>query len=500
MKKLSIILLASVVLAGCSKNFFDTNTNPNQSTNASVELVLANALKVTAQPQIRGYTFLNAWMGYWVASGSYAINSSDEASYKETTDFADSKNNIGGIWSGFYDNLTDYDYIEKTATSTSNYFYIGAAKVMKAYVFQQLVDMFGNIPYGNAFKSTGNLLPSYDDAKGIYEDLAKQLDAAVVSFQRADAVGSPSQDVLFAGNNQKWAQFANTLKLRLLMRQTQMAGRSAYIQTEINKITANGSGYLNSDALVNPGYSNSTDKQNPIFGYCINTAGTYIQDFWRAAKYPITFCLANNDPRYTSWYAPIAGGGYVGGILGGNPNGSPNPVGSALSTFSTNTTTGVLKSVSQGAPLMSAAESYLLQSEAVLRTFIAGNAGNLFNSGVQASFSYLGQGSSAGYTAQAGNIQTNYSACSTDAQRLACIIRQKWLAFNFTTPFEAWCDYRRLGLPADVPLSNSILIDQAPPRIPIRVLYPTIEYNTNAANVASQGTIDYHTTKIFWMP
>ena len=492
MKKLSIILLASVFLAGCSKNFFDINTSPNASSNASVELVLANTLKSTADGQITNFTFLGGWMGYWVASGSYAISATDVASYKQTTNFADNN----GLWSNNYDILEDLDYIEKTATANSNYFYIGTAKVMKAYIFGQLVDMFGNVPYTQAFKSTANLLPVYDDAKAIYEDLAKQLDASVVFFQRADAVGSASQDVLFGGDNAKWAQFANSLKLRLLLRQTQIAGRSGYIQTEINKIVANGSGFLSTEALVNPGYSNSTGKQNPFWGFCINTAGTYTQDYWRAAKYPITFCQANNDPRYTAWYAPIAAGGYVGGVLGGNPNGTPNPVGSAMSVFGP----GLLKSVAQGAPIMTAAESYFLQTEAVARGFLSGNAGNLFNSGVQASFTYLNSGSASSYTSQAGNKQTNYNACTNLTEQLACIMRQKWEACNTTTPIEAWSDYRRLGLPADIPLSNSTLIDQSPAKIPFRILYPTIEYNTNAANVGAQGSIDYHSTKIFWMP
>ena len=103
----------------------------------------------------------------------------------------------------------------------------------------------------------------------------------------------------------------------------------------------------------------------------------------------------------------------------------------------------------------------------------------------------------AALTSQAGNLQTNYSACTTDAQRLACIIRQKWVAMNGVTPFEAWCDYRRLGLPADIPVSISIYVDN-PPAIPVRFLYPLSEYTTNTANVNAEGTINGHTSTIFW--
>ena len=511
MKKLLIILISVVVLAGCTKNFYDINTSPNNPTNASLDLVLANALKTTAQGQQTGYQFLESWMGYWTASGSYACNSSDIATYKEDNGFADGFNGgIGGNWSGYYDNLEDYDFIEKTATATNNYFYIGAAKVMKAFVFQQLVDMFNNIPYSAALQGTSNIQPKYDDAKGIYEDLAKQLDAAVVLFQRADAVGSVTQDIVFGKynisttnntQNDKWAKFANTLKLRLLLRQTEMAGRSAYISTEIGKILANGSGFLTVSANVNPVYSNSTGKQSPFYAYCINTSGTYVQDYWRASTYVINYCITNNDPRYTRWYAPITGGAYVGGAQGGC---GTNAVGSLSSVFGP----GLLQSVGQDAPLLTLAESWFLQSEAALRGWLpAVNEQTAFNSGVQASFTWLGAGSSAAYTSQAGNRNTNYGACATFTEKLNCIMRQKWAANHTLFPFETWCDYRRLfnlNLPAlngtgGIPITVHPLAE-APIKVPTRILYPTIEVNTNLANVTAQGTIDYKSSKIFWMP
>jgi hypothetical protein len=68
------------------------------------------------------------------------------------------------------------------------------------------------------------------------------------------------------------------------------------------------------------------------------------------------------------------------------------------------------------------------------------------------------------------------------------------------TPFEAWSDWRRLGLPADISTaahSESPLIDN-PPTIPIRILYPASEYITNTTNVDAQGTINGHTTPVFW--
>lgn len=501
MKKLSkFIIIAAVALSGCSKGYFDINQNPNSSTNASVDLVLANALKTTAGFQITSgnITTLSEWMNFWAPSGSYALNSSDGASYKQTTDFGDP------IWTAFYRNLEDYDYVEKTAIANGQYFYTAAAKTMKAYVFQQLVDLFNNIPYTEALKGTANLLPKYDKGIDIYTALSTDLGAAVTLFQRADAVSVIGEDVLFgtpaggtaANQNPNWAKFANTLRLRLLIRQTEVAGRAAYIQTEVNSIVANGAGFLTIDAAVNPGYSNSTGKTNPFWGFAYSLAGSYTQDFWRAGKFIITFSVAHNDPRYTRWYAPIGNGTYVGTVVG-----SPtNPTGGLSSVFGP----GVLKSVSQPAVILSASESYFNQAEAILRGYLAGTASTMFNNGVSSNFVFLGltAGQATTYTSQAGDKEVNYSACTNFNERLNCISRQKFLAMNMVTPIEAYDLYRRLdylGLPftTSVPLSIHPNIDN-PPTIPTRWLYPTSEYQTNLANVSGEGTINYHTSRVFW--
>ncbi len=500
MKKIIILILSFTVFVfiGCDKGFYDVNTNPNAPTNASVDLVLSNALKVTASGQVTGYDFLNIWLGYWCNNGSYAVSSDDISSYKVTGTFADEDRigifndigNNGGLWSGLYHNLENYEYIEKTATTTNKYFYIAAAKTMKAYVYQQLVDMFNNVPYNDALQGTALIQPTYDNGKAIYEAIASNLDAAVVLFKRSDALGSATQDVLFSGDNSKWIKFANTLKLRILMRQTQMPSRAAYIQTEINKIVSNGGGFLTADAAVNPGYLNSGGKQNPFYGYCINIAGTYTQDRVRANAYVIDFCsnptLNNNDPRYKQMYAPNDAGNWVGGKIGLTTNPTK------CSVFGS----GVLKSSSQSAVIMSASESYFLQAEAGLKSFMSNNPASLFNAGVQSNFTFLGSGNAGSYTSQ-NNKETNYSACATDAERLACIIRQKWMANNFTTPFESWGDYRRLGLPV-LPITGNA--GAAGPTIPIRILYPNNEFQTNATNVAAQGVVNQFTSKIFWMP
>jgi len=204
--------------------------------------------------------------------------------------------------------------------------------------------------------------------------------------------------------------------------------------------------------------------------------------------------MSHNDPRYTRWYAPIADGSYVGTVVGS----TSNPAGNLSSKFGP----GVLKSVSQPAVIFSAAESYFLQAEAILRGFLPGSDLTMFNNGVQASFTYLGAGSASTYTSQPDK-ETNYAACVTFNEKLNCIMRQKYLAMQDITPFEAWADYRRLyhlGLPFTTSIPISVNPQRDGDAIPTRILYPTIEYQTNLENVSAQGTINHHTSKVFWMP
>lgn len=492
---LAISTILILCLNGCAKGYFDINNNPNSATSATPDLVLSNALTTTASPLVVGNTvnyniFISGWMGYVGKSGSYANAVGDVASYKQTTGFGNPN------WLYDYHNLEDYDYVEKSAMSQQLYFYAGAAKVMKAYVFQHLVDCFNNVPYSQAFHGTNNITPVYDSAQSIYNAITLQIDTAIVLFNRADAIGSATSDVLFHGNNTLWIQFANTLKLRILIRQSQVTSNATFIQSELAKITANNSGFLSTDAAVNPGYANNTGQQNPVWGFYVTLTGLPVSgghaDLWKASQYAIDWMQTNNDPRNQYIYSLDSGGKgstYLGSILGA----INNPPGVDASSFGP----GILKSVSQPAVILSAAESYFLQAEAILRGWLPGNDAAAYANGVTASFNFLGAGDPTAYMSQ-NNTQTNYGACTTMSQKLACIIRQKWVAFDQVTPFETWCDYRRLNLPADIPLSTSPFLDQSPAAVPIRLLYPTNEYQTNAANVNAQGTIDYHKSPVFW--
>ena len=102
-------------------------------------------------------------------------------------------------WDGYYDILEDLQYaINGAATNPDLAYFGGAARVLKAYVYQMLVDMYGNVPYTDALKGLGSLAPKFDDQKAIYEDLIKVLDTAITVLKANPLVAAyAGSDIVF---------------------------------------------------------------------------------------------------------------------------------------------------------------------------------------------------------------------------------------------------------------------------------------------------------------
>lgn len=485
---LSVVLLAAI-FGSCKKDLLDINVDPNNPTTVSAtpELVLPAALNATVGIYNNStggnntFVFAGLWMGHTSYSGNYAI-ATENVSYALTNNFA------AGTFALIYDNIEDYDFVEQKGVQQGNSFYRAIGMLMKAYNYQTLVDLYNNVPYTQALQGTAVKTPAYDNGKAIYDDLGKKMDTAISLFKQSGNT-SITGDIMFKGDNAKWQDFANTVKLRLLLRQSQIADRQSYIKAEAAKFA--GATFLASDATVNPGYLNSAGKTNPFWGTNINTAGTYTQELYRANQFAINFYKSNNDPRLAKFYAPVAG---TTNTFQGNSFGDQGVPNSKTSTIGP----GVLKSFSQSAVIMLGAESYFLQAEAALRGLITADAKMLYQTGVEQSFMYLGltQAQASTYYSQNNNKDVNWDATTSMQEKLALIIRQKWAAETWINELEPYNDYRRLRLPSDIPLSSSPLSTGL---LPNRLLYPQREFDVNGENVVAQGTI-VPGSKVWWMP
>ena len=495
--KLLYLFTASALLLGaCKKGYLDINDNPNASTSASSSLVLTGALNTTAASTTGNtifYTFAGQWMNYWATTGGVS-GWFEERTYNFTS-------NWGGstvLWANAYDNLEDYYYIEPKAKAEGKLFYVAIAKTMKAWDYSYLVDFYGNVPYSQALQSTKFITPKYDKAQDIYEDLAKQLDSAATIFKTVTvAAVDKKYDIYTQGDPLAWGRFANTIKLRMLMRQTEMPGRAAYITTEIAKITANGMGYIGTGQSIksNPGYSNTSGKQNPFYSYFGYTTATDVtaatgRNYYLASNYGMNFLKDNSDPRLGRIYNTIndgVGTTYASLVFGGDP---------ANTDTKTNISTigvGLANSSAQDQYMMTDFESLFIQSEMALKGYITGDARALYQAAVTANFVYLGLTAD-----QATTYMSEQTVGDWDSNddKLALIIKQKWAAMNGTNDIEPWSDYRRLELPADMPISVASGVTTK--KIPVRMLYPQNEYNFNSANVAAEGNISQFTSRLFW--
>lgn len=498
-------LLTALTLAGsgCKEEFFDINTNPNTLPTATPNYVFTNAQNTTTLNMINVNELGEYWSGQWTQSNGYIISTTQFAYNFTNGDF--------NYWDGYYDNLEDYQFVIDNADANNQKFLKGPAKVMKALIFQQLVDMYGNLPYSDALKGSSTLAPKFDDQKAVYESLITLLDEAMADI-KANAFTSAgnSSDIMFAGSNTKWAQFANSVKMRILMRQARVAGRDTYIKTEINKIVSGGSGFITGEDVAVGGsgfYVATAGKLNPIYerwGYSATNARLALNNYPRITQYLVNSLKASGDTLRLKRIAYAVGnenqaspGVSTAREVAANYAGTPF---GASSGYLPGNTSAVGPSLlirgqyNRPFVIMTAAEVQLNLAEAKQRysdVTLPGTAQAYFEEGIRQSFRALGA-NTAGADAYKGSGVTNYDfVASTD--KLMAITIQKWLAAANLNGFEAWAEYRKTGQPM-TPQSVQVTDN----RRPVRLFYPNTESGSNTVNVTAQGTIDVFNTRLFW--
>lgn len=479
----SIFAVTALLLSSCTGDYLNINDNPNQAVSATPELVLSSALNTSAG-RLGHNQIGNFFGGYWAPSGSYS-------GFKEERQFDYTPTYGVGVWNGCYDNLQDYQYILDKAAAQKWSAVSGIAKVMTAYNYQILVDAYGNIPYSDALKGTSSISPKYDDAQVVYDGLIKTLDAASTDLKVAISGENPSpgvQDIVFKGDLNKWRRFANTLRLRILIRQTNISGKD--LKAEVAKVIAEGAGFLKAGETVNstPGYLGTAGKLNPFWEtYVANAAGSESankQAYVCSDFFINTMQTTLRDTRLPRLATVNNAGVYRGVPLGEGNDANLFP---KCSWFGP----AIIKGFDQPMVLMTAAESFFLQSEAIQRGYTTGDAKAIYEAGVTEAFIASGlkaADATAYLTSGVNNVGWD---ASTD--KIEAIITQKWVAMFSFTGFEAWCEFRRTGFPK-VPLATKAI----QPKAPARLFYPSSEASTNSANVIAQNITSQFDNKIFW--
>ncbi|RZL16661.1 MAG: SusD/RagB family nutrient-binding outer membrane lipoprotein [Pedobacter sp.] len=400
---------------------------------------------------------------------------------------------------------------------------------MKSFAFERLVNQYNNVPYTDALKGTASLQPKYDKGEDVYKACIAEIDKAIAAITAGQANASTvkitaATDPLFKGDMDLWKKFANSIKLRMLIKMAGVPAQAAYATAGFASLNTTTVGFLTTtDALNQPGYEKTT-RPTPIYsslGFAGN--GAVVNTSRIPTKWIFSFYNGNKltDPgRGSVIYrnfpnTPI-------NQLGDESAGVPTALsaGSAWNTGTNATVSmpGVVKGPAQAQPVMIAAEVWFLLAEAYARGYLSGDAAAAFNNGITQSFTYLykdasnaiapGKNVAADVAAyQAANVTSplvNFSLAVSTEQKIEAIITQKYIALNQINNDEAFNEFRRTTYPKIVNGSLDPLLTFASrqsvsthvDKLPTRYLYPSEEYNLNPAN--APAGINKFSSLIFW--
>jgi len=508
--KLYIAALGALVLSSCETDYLDVNNDPN---NAYVEQLSPKELLRGAEMQAYrtqagtvnrfGNVMMNAWAGnnYY-----YAGPFQEEYAMIANSTF------YNEIWDNYYVAIGNYDGVIKSPNATIKYpHHVAIARIMKTFYMQTIVDLYNDVPYSEAFQRQANTTPKYDKGKDIYKDLVSELDKAIAALSLPIGTATPvaaSEDPIMLGssNSKKWIQFANTIKLRILVRLSKctdpaMIALRNQLKTSLapNATTS----YITSDVTIQPGYaSGNADQQNPLYrnfgkvdintsqvnsNYRLVVASKHIIDNLRGLA-PRTSGLLDNRAMgifINNGLAQVGLADYTVVGYKGIEQGSNKDLNFLEGDFATlgpkmfylSTAAGSI----QNGIVMSLSEAKLLQAEAALTysEFAAtlGDGQARFNEAITDNFTFLGATNSAAYIASA-NAKINIGWTGTNDNKLAAIQYQRWIALTNINPVETYIGYTKTGYPV-----TPMPIGANNPDRPKRLMYPQSEYIANSANV-----------------
>lgn len=452
---LASVLAIGLLTYGCTKDFEDINKNPNAPENITPQFLLANVISVSADRNAYEQGFrLSNYLAQFAASVEF-----------ERIDRYEMGSN-SGYWNTLYGLLNDIESMN--ALESTNEAYNAVGEIMSVHMFSQLTDIWGDIPYTKALGAkNGDFTPEYDTQEEIYTNaetgLLARLEKAATVLQNTNS--TVQGDVMFGNNLDKWVRFANSLRVRYLLRISKAPG--ANVSAQLQDLVDNQPLMMgNADNAVLP-YLSSAPNQFPM-----NQAGLGLYQEHRMTKTVDSVLSLWNDPRVNVLYKPNSNGDFIG-LQNGLSRESINAQGIDLSTISL--FGSIFRDVPNGvdAQFMQYAELQFALAEAAERGLISGSVDNYYRAGIEASFAYYKVTVPAGYLASAP-IALN------GADNLNRILTQKWLAL-FNCGHEAWFNVRRTGTPNLQPGPDNLNNGQ----YPSRYLYPESEQATNAKNYAT---------------
>ena len=450
------LLLSSMVLVvSCTSEFDDINTDKNALSKLEVSQLpfLFSKAQSTATN--------NGW-NYQIAQNlfhdQYCQYFSNTTTYFPSDRLVIRMDWIRAAWNPIYSEV-----VPQLQTLFLGYDPASAeyaiAQVWWVYTFHRLTDTWGPVPY---FKAGLDVDPTtggvpYDAQDKIYDDLFKQLDAAVTTLNaNKGKVPYGSFDLIYKGDVNKWILFANTLRLRLAVRTSKVDPARA--RTEGEKAISTGGVLEDSpgqDALIF-----RTEKGSDFNGLTIMDWNEF-----RMSATMESVLKGYNDPRIAEYFTKAAGTNAYDGLRNGlNSADMALPLNSANNNSNKGARWDVSKAGTLETPsnVMASAEGWFLRAEGVLLGWNmgGGTAETYYNNGIRESMQQWGITDGAAITAYINSSATpvapgdaqnspavstapiKYRAAGTLDEQREQITIQKWISF-FPEGVEAWADLRR---------------------------------------------------------
>lgn len=493
----TLFFVAAVsMLLSCTKDFKETNTDPNRVTEATPQQLLAPALVNTlTYNMIRNRNFNNELM-------QVTVNLNDGEGQVFRYDYRPNQSDY--TWNGWYSELTNFKDIDTLARQPLNFnkSYQGISLICQSWIYSLLTDTYGDVPFSQSNKAltAGIVEPAFDRQKDIYLGIFQKLEEANTLLTAETTIASNS-DPVYRGDVRKWRRFGNSLYLRLLLRLSGKAEVATEIAAKIKDI-------VETNAAKYPIMTNNDEsailRWTGVPPYTSPLLTVREQDF----RFPgiASFFIDNlniwNDPRidanqgtvpnFNRWGIAPYQGGYAG-----IPSGyAPGTVPDKKSYFYSFTSAFSLQNEPLAGMIMNYAELKFILAEAALKGYISANAETLYNEGVYASIRLWLPNWPGNVNTYLQTADMQWSTATSFDLKMERLHLQKYYAL-FLTDMQQWFEYRRTGkptLPRGAGLRNGGVM-------PARMVYPVYVQSTNPTNyqaaVAAQGP-DVISTQVWW--
>ena len=426
--------------------------------------------------------------------------------------------------------------------------YVNQYHITRIYfVFLALAntDTYGDMPfkiYASAQTPKTNNVP-YDSQADVYDGMFRMLRQAVETIDPDDASQYviDTDDICYRGDAHKWLRFANTLRLRLACRISNVDPERA--KKEAEEALSNKWGLMESnadnmktiprfapveDGGINDGGPENVHAMCSVFynGDCV--MGSDLENYYRTLSTGGgTYTIKEGrkkiekiiDPRcLVCWYRIgmtanmlITGEESLREDFKGCPLGYTDVTMLAPNKFSLTRTIQDRpkskyhdpKSWFNGAEptvWLGYAESLFLRAEAALRGWGPGSPEDLYRQGVQASMDYYEISSSEAQSYIDGLVALNDGTFgSGDKEKiLEAIITQKWMAV-FPNGNEGWAEFRRTDYPKlTLSLNNASGGDVPEGHFIKRLLYPNSESSNKAFTDSDLPSKNSQGRRLWW--